>query len=54
MMDTVLTDAAALQPRQQQVWAGWYVVGAALVLALGAALGASAKPLAGLMRRREK
>lgn len=54
MMDTVLTDAAALQPVEKEVWAGWYVVGAVLAIALGLGLGAFGKPLVELLRRKEE
>jgi hypothetical protein len=54
MMDTVLTDAAALQPREVNVRAGWYVIGAILALTLGLALGVFAKRIAELVRRREE
>jgi hypothetical protein len=53
MMDTVLTDAAALQPAERKVWAGWYVIGAVLALALGLSLGVFGRPLVELMRRQE-
>jgi hypothetical protein len=54
MMDTVLTDAAALQPAERKVWAGWYVVGAILALALGLSIGVFGRPLIELMRRKEE
>ena len=54
MMDTVLTDAAALQPVERDVWAGWYVIGAVLALALGLSLGVFGRPVVELMRRKEE
>ena len=54
MMDTVLTDAAALEPVDREIWAGWYVVGGVLALALGLSLGLFGKPLMEMVRRQEE